>query len=94
MERRVWGVVISELPLSGNCQGPGFSAFSRSLLWSQGDTSKLSDILYTLGPWILKPNKPQILSSARLSIKSAKERMLYLGNCIFTNTLISLPHGT
>lgn len=94
MERRVRGVVISELPLSGNCQGPGFSAFEQISTVSQGDTSKLSDILYTLGPWILKPNKPQILSSARLNIKSAKERMFYLGNCIFTNSLISSPHGT
>lgn len=29
MERRVWGVVISELPLLGNCQGPGFRAFEQ-----------------------------------------------------------------
>lgn len=73
----MWELVISELsPVGGAARVLASPHLNRFLLWFEDNTSKLSDILYILGSWIPKPNKPQILSSARLNIKSAKDRML------------------
>lgn len=89
----MWELVISEFSPVGGAAGVLASLhLNRFLLWFEDNTSKLSDILYMLGSWIPKPNKPQILSSASLNIKSAKDRMLYPGSCVFTNSLISPLH--